>query len=175
MWVFSFGWVGYSAGVCLVLLGCLRDSETGWCHHTLPASERAQGTVLNSASSRAVLNPCVSPLQLHPRLTACLLLLLLLDVCRMAQVLESLHRADRAVVVLQDALKGPANAVDPATTRGHELTHGANVLQLSTADRRKFEDMLATAQVRCSLHLRWGSLFAWCLGARFPHLGPSKV
>lgn len=62
-------------------------------------------------------------------------------------MLESLHRADRAVVVLQDALKGPANAVDPATTRGHELTHGANVLQLSTADRRKFEDMLATAQV----------------------------
>jgi hypothetical protein len=65
----------------------------------------------------------------------------------MAQVLESLHRADRAVVVLQDALKGAANAVDPATTRGHELTHGAAVLQLSSADRRKFEDMLATAQV----------------------------
>jgi tetratricopeptide (TPR) repeat protein len=67
--------------------------------------------------------------------------------CRMAQVLESLHRADRAVVVLQDALKGAANAVDPATTRGHELTHGAALLQLGSADRRKFEDMLATAQV----------------------------
>lgn len=85
---------------------------------------------------------------------ACPFLLLLL-LCRMAQVLESLHRADRAVVVLQDALKGPANAVDPATTRGHELTHGANALQLSTADRRKFEDMLATAQVSTSLRLRW--------------------
>lgn len=65
----------------------------------------------------------------------------------MAQILESLHRADRAVVVLQDALKGSANAVDPATTRGHELTHGASVLQLASADRRKFEDMLASAQV----------------------------
>lgn len=62
-------------------------------------------------------------------------------------MLESLHRADRAVVVLQDALKGAANVVDPATTRGHELTHGAALLQLGSADRRKFEDMLATAQV----------------------------
>lgn len=65
----------------------------------------------------------------------------------MAQILEALHRADRAVVVLQDALKGSANAVNPATTRGHELTHGAAMLQLGSADRRKFEDMLATAQV----------------------------
>jgi hypothetical protein len=67
-------------------------------------------------------------------------------------VLEALHRADRAVVVLQDALKGAANAVDPATTRGHELTHGAAVLQLSSTDRRKFEDMLATAQVGLRAH-----------------------
>lgn len=77
-------------------------------------------------------------------------------------MLESLHRSDRAVVVLQDALKGPANAVDPATTRGHELTHGANVLQLSTTDRRKFEDMLATAQVRsCALRLTLLPFLTW--------------
>lgn len=71
----------------------------------------------------------------------------------MAQILEALHRADRAVVVLQDALKGSANAVDPATTRGHELTHGATVLRLSSDDRRKFEDMLAAAQVGARLVL----------------------
>jgi hypothetical protein len=82
----------------------------------------------------------------------------------MAQVLESLHRADRAVVVLQDALKGSANAVDPATTRGHELTHGAALLQLNPADRRKFEGMLGTAQVCTSNRLLQYGSSSLCTG-----------
>lgn len=65
-------------------------------------------------------------------------------------MLEALHRPAQAVVVLQDALKGAANSVDPATAPGHQLTHGAAALQLSATDRHKFEAMLATAQVGVS-------------------------
>jgi hypothetical protein len=65
--------------------------------------------------------------------------------CRMAQVLNSLHRADRAVVILQDALKGSATERDTATAHG--LAHGAVMLELSPTERRKFEDLLDSTQV----------------------------
>lgn len=60
-------------------------------------------------------------------------------------MLQSLHRADRAVMILQDALKNRADDMDPATTHG--LAHGAALLQLTSTDRSKFEDVLSAAQV----------------------------
>lgn len=60
-------------------------------------------------------------------------------------MLESLHRADRAVMILKDALKDTSSKKTPAITQG--LAHGAALLQLTSTDRRKFEDVLSTAQV----------------------------
>lgn len=63
----------------------------------------------------------------------------------MAQVLESMHRADRAVIMLQDALKGSATNRNPATAHG--LAHGADMLELTLTEQRKFKDLLSSTKV----------------------------
>jgi hypothetical protein len=66
----------------------------------------------------------------------------------MAQVLEAVHRPSQAVVVLQNVLKAPHPHQPLQDTPGHQAhVSEAAAVQLTQAERRKVEGMLAAAQV----------------------------
>lgn len=69
----------------------------------------------------------------------------------MATILEAVHRPAQAVVVLQDVLKPPRdqrNGHKPGSGHVSEVA----AVQLSQAERRKFESMLTAAQTAVKRH-----------------------
>lgn len=64
----------------------------------------------------------------------------------MATILEAVHRHAQAVVVLQDVLKAPHTQQHSSDKPGSGHVSDVAAVQLSQAERRRFEGMLTAAQ-----------------------------